>query len=354
MKLCDINRLDEALALHRTHQLEEGMISDLVAAGVSRMQIWLKGHGKAAEELGLQNYIYAAKKLDVSLLDDNPEANEWWAALFNAFQQKHGYKTSKGDRENLIAKIKTKLEPEVNRDLEDIKKRLEELAKQQSDRGKSTSEIAKLFKAIFGDEEEKPPPRRRRGRSRRDLVGEVEEGKIVNSLYIEGLADSISNALDVFDPKKRTMKGAALIRSSNNAKIAAAAITMLVPELRRLHAEKTGRTDKSRRSREAKKARELQAKREEESLRLKFEIAQYINNILDENGPLNGFQLRVLRKSIRNKFNVDIDLKHSPGRYPDDFEDFKNKYGIKKENPIEAEVVPERDSYTELMKDIGG
>lgn len=366
MKLQDINRLDEAIALHRANQIVEGILSDIVASGVTSMQTWLKGHGKTVEQLGLQGLVAAARKLNVSLLDDSEEANAWWKSAFDAFQAKHGYKITKGDRLKLITSIKAKIEPEVNRDLEDVKKRLEDVAAQRSKQGKSSFDVSKLYKAVFGDEEE-PAPRRRR--SRRELA-DVEEGKVIKGVYVEGLADTISNALDVLDPNKRAMKGAALIRASNNAKIAAAAINILARELPGLHAKRAGADSKRQERKGAAEAAERAELKTKETFDLKFKVAKALNSWIKkfyeykdaharhdpEYDPKEHSEqwLISVHDYIEKEFGVNIHLKKVPSNYyPTNKRAFRKQYAPKQEEPIQAEVVDEpKDDYAELMSNL--
>ncbi|MFA5767819.1 MAG: hypothetical protein WC919_07925, partial [Candidatus Paceibacterota bacterium] len=118
MKSENINRLDEALELDRQYLIIEGLLSDLIATSVSKIQTYIAARDKVVEQLGLRNYINAARDLEVSLLDDSPAADEWWQAAATAVDKKHGGKSTPRERAALIAKIKAKVKPLINRDME--------------------------------------------------------------------------------------------------------------------------------------------------------------------------------------------------------------------------------------------
>jgi hypothetical protein len=294
MKLANINRLDDILSLGREELVCEGIISDLIGSKVSQFQSWVSGHDKEVERLGLSDFIKAAKTLDVSLIDDSPESNEWWLSLINAIAKKYGGYITPKQRAEIIDKARTKADLIVNKDLEDVKSRFAALTKHN----RRNAEVDEIFNRLFGI---KRKPNRRH----------YTEGKIQ-----ESLGQSIASALDMFDPKKRIKRGAAMIRASNNARIAA----MVIPYVaKQFHEKRRFRTKKP--------------KIPSTPLTRKYEMAMYINKCMVDSSktkyrdkPEKYWLQRINAKAKR--MGMRIDIPHLPTKpYPTDFNEFKRKYG---------------------------
>ena len=318
MKLQNLNRLDEALELNRQRLVVEGLLDDFVTAGIATAQRWMSSHQDDVKQLGFGSYVKSAKNIGTSLLDDSPEADEWWQGVITAIDRKLGSRTSKKQRLELIAKVKAKIDPVINRDLENVKEKL-----MQSSAG-GHSAARKLLDTLF-DDEKAPAPKRQR-KTRRQYAEE--------SVCREGLGDLISNALDMLDPKKRVIKGASLIRASNNARIAAIAISMLSQHLD-----------------SANVARRLKAANRKPPvpktpLTRKYEMAMFINKcMLDASKAVNKdkpqeFWVRRIKDKAK-RIGMTIKFDRLPSKpYPKDFDEFRQKFGANTK-PVKAEVVPE-------------
>ena len=295
MKLENMNRLDEALGLSRQNAIIEGILSDFVASKVSQFQSWVSGHNKEVEQLGLSGFIKAAKDLDVSLLDDRPEADEWWKSLVTMIDKKQGGHATWRQRAEIVANAKAKIDLVINRDLEDARDRLEQLVSARD----SNADVDKLFDTLFGGRTPKSGRKTRREYAT--------EGKIN-----EGLGRTISNALDMLDPKKRIRLGSAMIRSSNNARIAAIAIPMIAKKLDMLNVGKRFTKRKP-----TKKPLE----------QARYEIATFINNCMTNSsqakhkGKSQAYWLGRIRAKAK-QLGYRIDMEQLPTQ-PLDLEKYK-------------------------------
>jgi hypothetical protein len=293
MKLANINRLDEALLLGREELACEGILSDLIGSKVSQFQSWVSGHDKEVERLGLSDFIKAAKALDVSLIDDSPTSDEWWFSLINAISKKYGGYITPKQRAEIIDKARTKADLIVNRDLEDIKSRFETLTKHK----RRNAEVDAIFNRLFSRK-----PNRRYTESR----------------IQESLGQSIASALDMLDPQKRIKRGTAMIRASNNARIAAMAIPYVAKQFH-----------------EKRRFRDKKPKIPSTPLTRKYEMAMYINKCMVDSSktkyrdkPEKYWLQRINAKARR--MGMRIDIPHLPTKpYPIDFGEFKRKYGPK-------------------------
>ena len=300
MKLENINRLNEAMELSRQNAIIEGILSDFVASKVSQFQTWVAGHDKEVEHLGLSGFIKAAKNLDVSLLDDLPEADEWWQSVAIAIDKRQGGQATKRQRAAIIAKAKAKIDLVINRDLEDTRSRLEELI---STRG-SNANVDKLFSILFGG---RAKPRKKARRA------------YAESRINEGFGQTISNALDMLDPQKRLKLGSALIRSSNNARIASIAIPLIANKLDVLRVGRTFKTVKK-------------PPVPSTPLTRKYEMAMFINKCMADSskGKYKDKDEEYWLERIRAKakrMGMKIDIPKLPTQpYPKDFAEFRQKY----------------------------
>jgi hypothetical protein len=308
MKLENINRLDEALELNREYLIIEGILSDLVATGITKFQTWVAGHDKVVEQLGMLNYVNAAKELDVSLLDDSPEAEKWWKSAADAINKKHGGKATPRERAELIVKARAKIGPMINRDLEDTEARMAELYAKRT--GNNEADTDKLFAQLFSGAS--PRPRKRR-KTRREYA-------------MEGIGQHISTALDMLDPKKRVHKGVQLIRASNNARIATTAISMLSHNIDVINVDRKLRSsNKNQATKTVKEKKPLQFKRV-------YELAMFINKCMAESSKSNKDEKYWARKvrDYAKKLGIRLKIENLPRRpYPEDFEEFKQKYAPK-------------------------
>jgi len=299
MKLENINRLDEVLELDRQYLVIEGLLSDLIATGVSKIQTYIAARDRVVEQLGLRNYIDAAKDLEVSLLDDSPAADKWWQSAAAAVDKKHGGRSTPRERAALIAKIKAKVEPMINRDMENTEERLATYYAQRT--GQDAERVERLFNILFGDA---PGPRNRR-----------------HSAYSEDIWDKISTGLDMLDPKKRVMRGAQMIRANNNARIATIAISVLSQQLDTINVD--------RKQQDANKKPPLPST----ALTRKYEMAMFINKcMVDASKQANkdkspGYWVQKIRNKAK-RMGMNIAINRMPTRpYPKDFEDFRRQYG---------------------------
>lgn len=310
MKLENINRLDEALELNREYLIIEGILSDLIATGITKFQTWATGHGKVVEQLGMLNYVNAAKELDISLLDDSPEAEKWWKSAVDVINKKHGGKATPKERLGLITKVKAKISPMINRDLEDTEARMAELYAKRT--GNSGADTDRLFASLFGDAAPAPKSRKRR-KTRREYA-------------MESIGQHIATALDMLDPKKRVHKGVQLIRASNNARIATAAISMLSHDIDVINVDrKLKSSNKNQTTRKTKEKKPLQFKRV-------YELAMFINKCMVESSKSDKDEKYWTRKvrDYAKKLGIRLKIENLPRRpYPEDFEQFKQKYAPK-------------------------
>jgi hypothetical protein len=301
MKSENINRLDEALELDRQYLIIEGLLSDLIATSVSKIQTYIAARDKVVEQLGLRNYINAARDLEVSLLDDSPAADEWWQAAATAVDKKHGGKSTPRERAALIAKIKAKVKPLINRDMEDTEERLAAYYAQRT--GQDEKKVERLFDILFGDRA--PKPRRRR----RDYA------------YAEDVWDKVSASLDMLDPKKRVMRGAQMIRANNNARIATIAISILSQQLDTINVDRKLKT--------ANKKPPIPSTQ----LTQKYEIAMFINKCMRDASKLAnkdkdpGYWVQKIRNKAK-RMGLKIQFNRMPLKpYPTNFEEFRQQYG---------------------------
>jgi hypothetical protein len=310
MKLVNINRLDEALLLNRQYPIIEGLLSDLIANGISKFQTYIAGHNKVVEQLGLLNYIKAAKELNTSLLDDSSEADDWWQSAISAIDKKHGGRATKKERAMLIAKAKAKIGPIINRDLENTKDRLAALYAQRT----GNTDVDKLFEILFNKAGSTPTPRRRSNYAyeSRDTY-----------TCVEGIGQTISNALDMLDPKKRVYKGAELIRSGNNGRIATIAISILSQQLDAINTNRKQKTTNKK------------PPIPSTPLTKKYDMAMFINRCMrDASKQANqdkdeGYWIRRIRAKAK-RMGMNIDLRRLPAKpYPKDFDEFREQYGPK-------------------------
>jgi hypothetical protein len=301
MKLENINRLDEALELDRQYLIIEGLLSDLIATGVSKIQTYIAARDKVVEQLGLRNYIDTARDLEVSLLDDSPAAKKWWQAAAAAVDKKHGGKSTPRERAALIAKIKAKIEPLINRDMENTEDRLAAYYAQRT--GQDEERVERLFDILFGDRA--PKPRKRR-----------------HPAYAEDIWDKISTGLDMLDPKKRVMRGAQMIRANNNARIATIAISVLSQQI---DAISTGRR--------LKDSNKQPPPIPSTPLVQKYKIAMFINRCMrDASKSANknkspGYWVQKIRDKAK-RMGLKIQFNRMPSKpYPTDFDEFRQQYG---------------------------
>jgi hypothetical protein len=344
MKLNSINRLDEALALHRAYLVTEGLVSDLIGSKISQFSSWVQGHSKVVKSLGFENLVAAAKKLDCSLLDDSPEAAKWWKALMIKFAEEHGEINSR-IRKKLVDSVKQKIEPQINREMEDVQKRLEDMAAKRAAAGKSKEELAEWMRsAMFDGWGTTHEPRRKRGdrsrRSRRDHEDDAYESKInYGNMYAENLGSTIAGALDMMNPNQRVNKGASIVRASNNAKIATLAITMIAKEIRNI--KPISKDESQKRAGAAAKSAGTR------KITTQFNIAQEINKYIEKYKGDDKKFLGAIRNDKKlmaraKKVGMNIEeLKHAPGLFPDDIKKFKELFGDKKEEAADAKVLEE-------------
>jgi hypothetical protein len=301
MKLENINRLDESLELDRQYLIIEGLLSDLIATSVSKIQTYIAARDKVVQQLGLKNYINAARDLEVSLLDDSPEADEWWQSAAAAVDKKHGNKTTPRERAAIVAKIKAKVTPMINRDTEDLEDRLAAYYAQRT--GQDNQKVERLFNILFGSEAPKPKKRRR------------------THAYSEDIFDKISVGLDMLDPKKRVMRGAQMIRANNNARIATIAISILSQQIDTISVD--------RKLRDSNKQPPIPST----PLTQKYEIAMFINKCMRDASKLAnkdktpGYWVQKIRNKAK-RMGLKIQFNKMPSRpYPTDFDEFKRQYG---------------------------
>jgi hypothetical protein len=300
MQLENINRLDEALELDRQYLVIEGLLSDLITTSVSKIQTYIAARDKVVEQLGLRNYIDAARDLEVSLLDDSPASEKWWQSAAAAVDKKHGGKSTPKERAVLIAKIKAKVEPLINRDMENTEDRLAAYYAQRT--GQDSERVERLFDILFGDKAPRPRKRRR-------------------PAYAEDIWDKISTGLDMLDPKKRVMRGAQMIRANNNARIATIAISVLSQQLDTINVD-----------------RKIQASNKKPPvpstpLTRKYEMAMFINKcMIDASKQANkdkspGYWVQKIRNKAK-RMGMNITINKMPTQpYPKNFEDFRQQYG---------------------------
>ncbi|MCK9557564.1 MAG: hypothetical protein M0R50_05935 [Candidatus Cloacimonetes bacterium] len=305
MKLENISKLDEDIEVGIQYLVIENLLSDLIATGIAKFQTYAAARDKVAEKLNLSNYIAFAKDMDSSLLDDTPEADKWWKSAVNAINKKHGGLATAQERMELISKVKNKISPSVNRDLENTETRLANFYAQKT----GNDNTNQLFDILFGN-----APKTKKKRRHAYAEG----------VQTEDLVGSISNALDMLDPKKRVLKGAALIRASHNAKIATLAISLLSLGL-----------DTINTNRKSRKRPSQQTPSQQTPLQKKYEMAMFINRCMvnaskqDNEGKDRKYWLGRIRDKAR-RMGMRINLPNLPSKpYPKDFEEFKQKYGSK-------------------------
>ena len=310
MKLEYLNRLDEVVAINEDFIIE-GLFNDIVTACLTRSTRWLTGKDEIVKHLGLTNFVNTAKEITgSSLLDETPETDKWWHSLIAAIDKLFGSRTSKKRRIELVAKVKEKIAPSINKDREVISNKLPD-----------NRETAKIMDILFGNSE-KPKSKRRRPHF---------ESKI----YEEGLGNLVGNALDMLDPKKRLQKGVALVRASNNARIAAMAIDLIS---RQLESDSVGRKlrtiGKKPRAKKIEKATDAKVVDKIDRL---YEFAKIINQAMriaskQENRDKNEKYWLGVVNSEAKKRNLGMrPLTKLPQKpYPEDFEEFEkivpNKY----------------------------
>jgi hypothetical protein len=302
MKLENINRLDESLELGRQYLIIEGLLADLVATSVSKIQTYIAARDKVVQQLGLKNYVDAARDLEVSLLDNSSEADKWWQAAAAAVDKKHGGKSTPKERAAIIAKIKAKVEPIINRDMENTEDRLATYYAKKT--GQDSRRVERLFDILFGDSAPKP---KRQRRSRRDYA------------YSEDIWDKVSSGLDMLDPKKRVLRGAQMIRANNNARVATVAISILSQQFDKINV--------------GRKLNDIGKKPPPIPLTQKYEMAMFINKcMLDASKHANkdkdpGYWVHKIRNKAK-RMGMKITINQLPTQpYPKDFEEFKRQYG---------------------------
>jgi hypothetical protein len=315
MRLEDISRLDEALELDKQYLVIESLLADIIDATKTKFQTYIDGHNKVVEKLGLLHYVKTARQLNVSLLDDSPEANDWWESAVNIINRKHGGKATKKERAELITKARAKIGPMINRDLENTQNKLADLYARRT--GNSSANVDRMFEILFGtsESEKAPKPRRRR-------KSHYYESKV----YEEGWGQTISTAIDMLDPKKRIYKGAEIVRSSNNERIATIAISLLSRQLDTINVDR-----KLKMANRAAKKPPIPAT----PLTNKYKMAMFINKcMLDASKGINkdkGQEYWMNKiQSKAKRMGVRIRMNHLPAKpYPRDFDEFRQQYGPK-------------------------
>ena len=300
MKAENINRLDESLELDRQYLIIEGLLSDLIATGVSKIQTYIAARDKVVEQLGLKNYVNAARDLEVSLLDDSPIADDWWKSVAAIVDKKHGGKATPKERAALITRIKAKVEPLINRDMENTEDRLAAYYAQKT--GQDEARVEQLFDILFGGRQSKSRKHHRHA-------------------YAEDIWDKIATGLDMLDPKKRVMRGAQMIRANNNARIATIAISVLSQQLDTINVD--------RKLKQANKQPPIPST----ALTRKYEMAMFINKCMADasKGANKDKSPAYWVRKIRNKakrMGMGIKINKMPTRpYPKDFDEFRRQYG---------------------------
>lgn len=308
MKLSAINTIN-------TININESVLSDLIARQLAKLQMVVSGHKATVDKLGFGNFVKAAKELDTSLLDDTPESIKWWKSVAAALNNKYGGNAKRKECDELIAAIKKEISPYINRDIENNEKHAEAEYKR-----KTGNDDEELLNAIYGQR----APHKRKPR------------KVRTEGYVnENIGQTISHAIDMLDPQKRIQLGAKWMRASNNARIATMAISMIAQKIDAINVNSRLKAMQKQRSTPITKPSQKPIANNNKIIQQKFTIAQFINKCLIlsktkkyRNKPNEFWLDRIISFAYKEGIQLNKNKLRLPSKpYPDNFAAFKKQQG---------------------------